>query len=132
MYTAFKKLLRKFGVIFLGSQHVHMLQGVGFSATKILYPVVGVFSLFLVRKVSPLGGFLRFFISKNHSRMRSLMEISNKGKSSKPQPVLWGNCVFFLCRVLVETDNKNDTFLCLFLKIVETLDSFKKFGRHKN
>ena len=39
--------------------------------------------------------------------------------------------VFFLCSVSVETDNKNGTFLCHFLVIVETLDSFIKFGRKK-
>ena len=36
-----------------------------------------------------------------------------------------------MCPVSVETDNKNVTFLCLFLKIVETLDSFSKIGRQK-
>ena len=39
--------------------------------------------------------------------------------------------IFFLCSVSVETDNKNGTFLCHFLEIVETLDSFIKFGRQK-
>ena len=39
--------------------------------------------------------------------------------------------IFFLCSGSVETDNKNGTFLCHFLEIVETLDSFIKFGRQK-